>query len=142
MVWSARASKNPFLSDEIGKLVLRLTLGGLMLFHGVAKILHPAAIDGIGKQLAGLGLPSFVAYGAYVGEVLAPLMIVFGLFARIGGLLVATNMVFAIFLAHRAELLTLSKHGGWALELQGFYLLCGIAVALLGSGRLMALRSD
>jgi putative oxidoreductase len=134
--------RNPFLSDEIGKLVLRLTVGVLMLFHGVAKVLNPAALDGIGKQLAGIGLPSFVAYGAYVGEVLAPLMLIFGIFARIGGLLVAANMVFAIVLAHRADIFTLSKHGGWALELQGFYLFCGVAIALLGSGRLMAVRPD
>jgi putative oxidoreductase len=142
MDWSLRRAKNPFLGDEIGKLVLRLAVGGLMLFHGVAKVLHPAALDGIGKQLAGLGLPAYVAYGAYIGEILAPLMILFGIFARVGGLLVAVNMGFAVMLAHRADLLSLAKHGGYALELQAFYLLCGIAIALLGSGRLMAVRSD
>jgi putative oxidoreductase len=128
--------------EEMGKLILRLTVGMLMLFHGTAKILNPGAtLDFIGSQLTGNGWPAFVAYGIYFGEVLAPLMIIFGVFSRIGGLLVAINMVFAILMAHTAELLTLSKSGGWAVELQGFYLLCGIAIFLLGSGR-MAVKPD
>jgi len=134
--------KNPFLSDEIGKLVLRLTVGALMLFHGVAKIIHPGpTLEYVSKQLAGIGLPGFVAWGVYFGEVLAPLMIIFGVFARVGGVIVAVNMVFAVLLAHSHQLATLSKSGGWALELQGFYFFCAIAVFLLGSGRL-AVRPD
>jgi putative oxidoreductase len=127
--------------EELGKLLLRLTLGILMLFHGIGKILNPGVIDSIGSQLASNGWPAFVAYGIYFGEVLAPLVIIFGVFSRIGGLLVAINMVFAILMAHSAQLLTLSESGGWALELQGFYLLCGIAIFFLGSGT-MAVKPD
>jgi len=127
--------------EEVGKLVLRLTVGILMLFHGTAKILNPGALDSMGSQLASNGWPAAVAYGIYFGEVLAPLMIIFGVFSRIGGLLVAINMVFAILMAHTAQLLTLSKSGGWAVELQGFYLLCGIVIFLVGSGR-MAVKPD
>jgi putative oxidoreductase len=131
----------PFQNDAVGKLILRLTLGVLILFHGVSKILNPGYLDSIGKQLASIGLPIAVAYGVYFGEVLAPLMIILGVFARVGGLLVVVNMVFALLLAHRDQLLTLSKSGGWALELQGFYLFCGIAIFFLGSGR-MAIKPD
>jgi len=127
--------------EEVGKLILRLTVGILMLFHGAAKILSPGALESIGGQLASNGWPASVAYGMYIGEVLAPLMIIVGIFARIGGLLVVINMVFAILLAHSTQLLTLSKSGGWALELQGFYLFCGIAIFFLGSGRL-AVKPD
>jgi putative oxidoreductase len=127
--------------EELGKLILRLTVGILMLFHGVGKILDPGPIQSIGNQLASGGWPAPVAYGIYLGEVLAPLMIIFGLFSRIGGLLVAINMVFAILMAHTAQLLTWSNSGGWALELQGFYLLCGIAIFFLGSGT-MAVKAD
>jgi putative oxidoreductase len=129
------------LLEEVGKLILRLTVGILLLFHGVAKILNPGIVDSMGTRLADAGLPAFVAYGVYFGEVLAPLMIIAGVFSRIGGLLVAINMVFAILMAHTAQLLTLSKSGGWAVELQGFYLLCGIAILFLGSGT-MAVKPD
>ena len=127
-----------FQGDSAGKLILRLTVGILILFHGVAKVLNPAALEPISKNLASMGLPTFIAYGVYFGEVIAPLMIVFGVFSRIGGLLVTVNMIFAILLVHTAQLLTLSKTGGWALELQGFYLFCGLAIFFLGSGKLAA----
>ena len=127
--------------EEMGKLILRLTVGILMLFHGIGKILNPGIVQSIGSRLESDGWPASIAYGIYLGEVLAPLMIIFGVFSRIGGLLVAVNMVFAILLAHTAQLLTLSKSGGWAVELQGFYLLCGIAIFFLGSGT-MAVKPD
>ena len=130
------------LGDDIGKLLLRLTLGILMLMHGVAKLMnHPAAIEGIGKQLAQQGIPAFVAYGAYVGEVLAPLMLILGLFTRIGGALTVANMIVAIWLVHAHQVFTLGKQGGWALELQGFFLLTGLVLVFLGSGR-YAVRPD
>jgi putative oxidoreductase len=127
-----------FQGDSAGKLILRLTVGILILFHGVSKILNPGSLEPIGRQLAHIGLPGFIAYGVYFGEVIAPLMIIFGVFSRIGGLIVTVNMIFAIVLVHTAQLLTLSKTGGWALELQGFYLFCGLAIFFLGSGKLAA----
>lgn len=125
----------------LGKLLLRLTVGGLMLFHGVAKVMHPESISGIGKMLAGQGFPDWIAYGVYMGEIVAPVMIIIGLFTRMGGFIIAVNMLFAIGLAHLGDLTTLTQHGGWSLELQAFYLFGGLAIALLGSGRL-AIKPD
>ena len=125
-------------NDAVGKLVLRLTVGGLMLFHGVAKILHPGSLEFISGSLANAGLPSALAYGVYIGEVLAPLMVIAGFHTRIGGLIVVVNMLFAILLVHMGDLFSLTQHGGWAIELQAFYLLGGLAVALLGSGKFAA----
>ncbi len=130
-----------FRNDDLGKLVLRLTVGGLMLFHGVAKILNPGSLGFIGSKLTAAGLPEALAYGVFLGEVVAPLMIMLGIYCRLGGLLVLGNMLFAIFLVHMGELLMLSKTGGWALELQGFYLLGGLAILLLGSGK-TAIKPD
>ncbi len=128
-------------NDALGKLILRLTLGTLMLFHGVAKILNPSSLKFIGKQLTTVSLPEMLAYGVYLGEIIAPLMIIFGIFTRIGGLLVAGTMVFAIVLVHSNELFSLTEHGGLALELQFFYLLMGLTVFLLGSGKI-AVKPD
>ena len=132
---------NPLFVDDIGRLVLRLTLGVLILFHGVAKVLNLNSLAFIGGKLAELGLPNGIAYLVFVGEIVAPLMIILGVYARIGGLLVMINMLFALALVHSTQLLTLSKNGGWALELQGFYLLTGLALFFLGSGRI-ALKPD
>jgi len=128
-------------NDAAGKLVLRLTVGVLMLFHGAAKLLHGGTLDFISGQLAGHGLPGFIAYGVFVGEIIAPLMLILGVYARVGGLLALVNMLFAIGLAHTGDLFALTDHGGYRLELQAFYLFGSLAVLLLGSGR-YAVRPD
>jgi len=86
-------------------------------------------------MLGGIGLPPAFAYGAFVGEVVAPVLLLLGLWTRLAAIVVAINMVFAVFLAHRDQLFTLAKTGGWALELQGFFFFTAIAVLLLGAGR-------
>lgn len=127
--------------DALGKLVLRLTLGVFILLHGVAKIINPGSLEFIAGQLASMGLPSFITYGVFLGEIFAPLLIILGVFSRLGGLLVVGNMLFALVLVHGNELLTLGETGGWALELQGFFLFCGLAIFLMGSGR-FAIKPD
>ena len=118
---------------DVGKLVLRVTLGLLVLLHGVAKL--RGGVDPIVGMVTAAGLPGFIAYGAYLGEVLGPLMLIAGFHARIGAVLVMINMAFAIGLAHLGELGQLNQSGGWALELQGMFIGTAIAVALLGPGR-------
>jgi len=121
------------MSESMGKLILRLTLGILILLHGIAKI--KGGVGGLSGMVTGAGLPAFVTYGVYVGEVLAPILVVLGWYSRIGAGLIAINMLFAMALAHRADLFELGKSGGWALELQGMFLFTAIALALLGPGR-------
>lgn len=128
-------------SDAMGKLTLRLTVGILMLFHGVAKIMNQGSMEFIGSSLSGIGMPPAIAYGVYIGEIIAPLMVIAGYHARVGGLIVVVNMIFAVGLVHSGDIFSLSKHGGWALELQAFYLLGCLSVALLGSGK-FAIKPD
>ncbi len=129
------------LNADTGKLIIRLCLGGLMLFHGVAKIIHPDSLNFISGMLTANHLPAILVYGVYIGEVVAPLMVIVGYRSRIGGLLIAVNMLFALFLAHSGDLFSLTQHGGSAVELQLFYLLTAAAVVFLGSGRL-AFKQD
>ena len=122
-------------NDAVGKLLLRLTVGGLMLFHGISKLFNPGTVGFIGSKLAEAGLPEALAYGVYIGEVVAPLMIIVGLLSRAGAALIVINMLFAIILVHAGDLFALTEQGGWRLELQGFYLLGSLAIVFLGSGR-------
>jgi putative oxidoreductase len=121
------------MREDAGKLILRLTVGVLMLLHGVAKV--SGGVGGIGGMLQSAGLPAALAYGAYVGEVLAPLLVIIGFYARIGALIMVVNMLFAIGLAHTKDIFLLTKTGGWAIELQAFFLFTALAVALIGPGR-------
>lgn len=119
--------------EDLGKLILRVTVGGLMLFHGIAKL--QSGVDGIGNMLEGKGLPASMAYGAYVGEFLAPLFMIAGVLVAPAALLIAFTMVIAIYTAHSADLLALGSSGQWAVETPMFFLLASVAVLLLGPGR-------
>lgn len=120
-------------NTDLGLLVLRLSIGLMMLLHGIAKLIYGAGfIEGI---VVSAGLPSFVAYGVYVGEVVAPLFIIFGYGTRVAALIFAINCLVAALLAHSAEIFSLSAHGGWAVELLGLYFFGALALVFTGGGK-------
>jgi putative oxidoreductase len=126
--------------EDWGKLLLRLAVGGLLIFHGIAKVRN--GVGWMAGPLSGLGLPAFVAYGAYVGEVIAPIFLILGKWARIAGLVIAFNMMSAIVIALRDKVFTLNMGGGWAIELELLFLLGGVIVFLLGSGKYSLSRGN
>ena len=127
------AASRTGIAADTGKLLLRLSLAGLLLLHGISKMTGGAgAIVGLVEKA---GLPGSFGYLVYMGEVLAPLLLIAGLWTRAAAAVIAINMVVAVYLVHTGELFTLSKSGGWALELQAFYLFTALAVMLLGAGR-------
>jgi putative oxidoreductase len=119
--------------SDLGKLILRLTLGILILLHGVAKI--TGGVSSITSTVAKLGLPAELGYLVYVGEVIAPVLLILGFWTRISAGIIAINMVVAVWIAHTSQLFELTKNGGWALELQGMFLMTAIALVFLGGGR-------
>ena len=121
------------MTDDIGKLVARLSVSVLLLFHGVHKLLN--GVDSIKHLVAQHNLPEMLCFGVYVGEIVGPLLVVFGVFSRVGGLLIVLNMAVAVYLADIHRLFTLNGQGGYALELEAFYFLGGLCVMLLGAGR-------
>ena len=126
------------MADNLGKLLLRLMLGGMMLFHGIDKALH--GIVFIKGMMHTHGLPEALAYGVYVGEILAPLFLIIGWKSRIWAGVIAVNMVMAIYLTKLSALGKLGAHGAWAVEVPMFYLLSALALTLLGSGKYAIIR--
>jgi putative oxidoreductase len=120
------------IAEDLGKLILRVGFAGLLLCHGVYKLQH--GVDHIKGMLEANGLPPQMAYGALVGEVVAPVLMILGLFTRPAAAVMAINMVTAGYLAHRDNLLTLT-HAGWALEPVAVFFLAALAVCFLGAGR-------
>lgn len=109
-------------------VLLRVVLAVLMLLHGWAKIRH--GIGGIESMLGKAGLPGFLAYGVYIGEVVAPLLLLVGLWVVPAALVVAINMVVAVLLVHLGQVFSLNPTGGWMLELQAMFLVAALAVAM------------
>lgn len=126
--------------EDYGKLLLRLLVGVLLLLHGIHKIVHgPGEIEAL---VATHGLPGVLGWGVYLGEVLGPLLVVLGIFSRLGGLLIFFDLIVAVLLTRGGHVWSLNGSGGWAIELEAFYGLCGLVVAMLGAGRLSLMRSD
>ena len=121
------------VTDDLGRLVLRLSIGILMLMHGIAKL--GGDVGWISGLLTKSGLPAEFAYGVYVGEILAPVLLIAGVWTRASALVIAVNMLFAVGLVHMHELTTVTKTGAWALETQGLFFFGALAVALIGAGR-------
>jgi len=119
--------------EDTGKLILRLTTAGLILFHGIAKLMH--GVSFIGQALVSHGLPAFIAYGVYFGEVVAPLFIIVGLWTRVASLAVVINMVVAILLEAYHNTLVIQRTGAWGLESEAFYLLTALVIFFLGAGK-------
>lgn len=123
----------PTANDAAGKLILRLVLGAIVLLHGIAKL--RGGIDGIQEMVQSHGLPGFLAYAVYLGEVVGPILLLAGFYARIGALFIALNLLVAIVLVHAGEIFALGPQGGWAIELQALMFFGAIASMLLGPGR-------
>ncbi|RYF77053.1 MAG: DoxX family protein [Comamonadaceae bacterium] len=121
-------------SDDTGKLILRLAVGVLILLHGIAKL--SSGVGFVSNMLAAQGLPTALAYLVYIGEIVAPALLIIGFFTRPAAWVVVINMLVAIFLVHMKDLAVIGKTGGWALELQGMFLFGALAIAFLGAGRL------
>lgn len=121
-------------ANDWGLLLLRLTMGGIMLLHGIPKLMN--GIDGIKGMVVEKGMPEFVAYGVHVGETLAPLLIIFGLFTRPAALVFSINMLIAGLLAHSDNLFAMGERGGLQNETLWLYLLGGLALVFTGSGKI------
>ncbi|HEV8598558.1 MAG TPA: DoxX family protein [Gemmatimonadales bacterium] len=120
--------------EDLGKLILRVSLAGILLFHGLFKLTHGVAW--IERPLAAFGLPGFLAYGTYLAEIIAPILLVVGYKARLAALVIGFDMLMAMVLVLRPRILTINQSGGgWAVELEALILLTALAVFLLGSGR-------
>lgn len=118
---------------NIGLFIFRVSLGVLMLFHGLYKLAN--GLGGIENMLAQVGLPSFISYGVYIGEILAPIMMIIGYRTRLAALVFAGVMVVAFLLAHPDKFFALGKGGAWAIETIGLFFFGGLGLMFTGGGK-------
>lgn len=118
---------------DVGLLLLRLGLGMVLLFHGAFKLTH--GVGWIEDILTGLGLPAALAYGTYVAELLAPVLVILGVRARLAALVIAVDMGAAIALVLRPRIFSINQGGGgWGIELETLILVAALALSLTGPG--------
>lgn len=120
-------------NNDIGLLILRLSVGGLMMLHGIYKIIN--GIGMIRSQISDMGMPEFFAYGVYVGEVVAPVLIILGIATRPAAAVFAVNCIVAMLMVHAEDIFGLNQQGGWGVELLGLYLFGAVTLVFTGAGK-------
>jgi putative oxidoreductase len=121
-----------YKNTDLGLLFVRIAVGALMLLHGIAKIGQTTFIEGM---LADKGLPAIMAYGVYLTEIVAPLLILVGFRTRLAAIAYVFGILFIIFLVHANAIFSLNENGGWAIELLGLYLFGAVALFFTGGGK-------
>ena len=140
----ATAAVTQTTNDDVGKLVLRVTVGALIVFHGLALATGDA---GIPNNLVRWGLPAELMWIGFLIEFFGGVGMILGVYARLGGFLLGVFMLIALFMAHSGLMgsqnhwfMVANNPAGnhwdhYFLETQMFYLLGAFSVALLGAGR-------
>jgi putative oxidoreductase len=115
-----------------GALLLRLTLGGLLLAHGALKyfVFTPA---GTAQFFGSIGLPPALAYLTIGVELVAGLALILGVWARLAALAAVPVLIGAVVFVHLANGFFFSApNGGW--EYPAFWAVALIVQALVGDG--------
>jgi len=121
-----------FTNSDIGILILRVAFGGLLLLHGINKVLH--GVDNQAALLASNGIPGILIYFVYISGVVAPVLIILGLFTRLAALSIIVMMITILYVLP-FPIMALGDHGEWVIELQLLYLLIPAALFFIGAGR-------
>ena len=125
---------------DLSWLVVRLTAGGMLLVHGIMKVM-PMAENGFAATIGafaagsmarrGIAPAGLFAYAVYAIETIGALLIVLGLFTRLAAAAAAIEFAVITFVAHWPQGFTWSR-GGWEYPL--FWGLILFAIALRGGG--------
>lgn len=122
-------------NKDLGLLILRVSVGLLMIPHGINKVVHSEALGYIQSLLEAKGLPTFISYGVFVGEIIAPLLVFIGFRTRLGALIMSATGLMVLFLAYSDKLFDLTQHGGWYPELPALFLFGALALVFTGGGK-------
>lgn len=116
--------------EPVGLLCLRVALAIILVYHGYPKLVHPTAE--MHQFFVAHGLPSFFVSVAGVLETFGGFLLLLGLFTRPVALLLAIEMVIAIWKVKMAAEFVFVR------DFEFEMLICGACVALACVGAGMA----
>jgi len=123
---------NTINNADLANLLLRVSLGSILLAHGALK-LFVFGIEGTVGYFSSLGLPAIVAYLTIFGEVFGGIALILGIYSRLTALLSLPILIGASW-AHSANGWVFSNaSGGW--EFPVLLVVLALVVAIQGTGR-------
>lgn len=134
--------------EDVGMLIVRLTLGLVMFHHGAQKMLGWFGGNGFAATLqfftSQLSLPPAVALLVILAEFFGSIALISGFLGRVGAFGILCVMLGAIFMVHLPNGFFMNWYGNQKGEGYEYHLLAiGMALAVLvkGSGSLSVDRS-
>lgn len=112
---------------DIGFLLLRILVGGLMIYHGYPKFLDTSKLVS-GLQTMGFPMPELFGFLAMAAEFFGGILLVIGLGTRFALLGIIVTMAVAFFVAHGSD--PFGKK-----ELAFVFMCVSIAMVFIGSGK-------
>ena len=121
-------------------LILRVSLGVLLLTHGLLLKVFTFGLPGTVGFFQSIGYPGFFAYLVIAGEILGGLALILGVWTRWVALLMLPILIGATLQHIGNGWLFSAPNGGW--EFPVFWTLTLIVQALLGDGAYALRPSD
>jgi putative oxidoreductase len=115
------------LSVDIASLLLRLTLGGLLVTHGYSKILSYESLSDRFPDLIGIG-PVLSLNLLIFAEFFCSIFLIVGFFTRLSAIPIAIAMAVACFIAHAGDPFSDKEH---SLS----FLCLAVIIFIIGSGK-------
>lgn len=114
-------------SYNLGLLLLRIGFGGMMLTHGIPKLLKMLSGDFSFGDPIGIGQTATLVL-AVLCEVFFPFLVIIGFKTRLAAIPVIITMAVAAFIVHATDPIGTK-------EMAILYLIAFSAIALLGAGK-------
>ncbi|WP_094561379.1 DoxX family protein [Synechococcus sp. 8F6] len=122
--------QRPGLLASIGLLLLRLSIGGLMIHHGQEKLADPQQFANTYVASLHLPFPLFFAYAAGFSELIGSWLVILGLLTPVGALALSGTMTVAAY-----QHISTAGLNIYVLELVLLYLGGSLALLFNGPGR-------
>ena len=122
--------RGPGRLASLGLLLLRLSIGVLMIHHGQEKLADPQQFANTYVASLQLPFPLFFAYVAGFSELIGSWLVIFGLFTPLGALALSGTMTVAAY-----QHISTAGLNIYVLELVMLYLGGSLALLLNGPGR-------
>jgi len=127
-IWSKQMLQNLERLKPLALLLLRISLGAILIFYGRDKLFTQTA--NYIQSFPRFGLPSYFTYIAGVVELFGGCLLIVGLFTRVAALLIVAETVFVIAWFHRMG--NLSAVQNYQVEL--LLAVTAFALVALGAG--------
>ncbi|MBP6856364.1 MAG: DoxX family protein [Candidatus Pacebacteria bacterium] len=120
--------KCSWMNSDTGILVLRIGVAGIFIMSGWLKVSNLSETVGF---FASTGIGAFWAYAATFGELIGGLLVLLGIFTRLGALLLAIIMAVAISLTYKDITLVMTPF---------ILFVANLSLILSGGGRFSLIR--